>query len=148
MGMAHRTIFLSMVVATAAFFFGTLIDLPVIQYFCWHTAFGFIGLYISMWTVYLGSFVLLEKHRFQRKVWEEESLLRIKEDSQGVQKEGSAKEETAQKEDPQQRSQQAPPRMKMGSRSAADFGNDPNRMVRPSARDVFFSKVLTKKPVL
>jgi len=63
MGYSHRTIFVSMAVGALAFAIGSLIDLPMIQYFCWHAFLGMFGLYVSLFTFFLGVFILLERSR-------------------------------------------------------------------------------------
>jgi len=59
-GYAHRTISVSMLVGALAFAFGSIVDLPVLVYFCWHSCLALFGLYIGMFTMFLGFMVLLE----------------------------------------------------------------------------------------
>jgi hypothetical protein len=63
MGYVHRTILLSIGVGSFAFIIGSIVDLPVLIYFCWHSFLGMVGLYISLFTLFLGAFVLLERSR-------------------------------------------------------------------------------------
>eukprot|EP00392_Amoebophrya_sp_AT5.2_P011893 g11983.t1 len=60
-GYAHRTISVSMLVGIAAFALGSFVDLPVLTYFCWQSFVAMIGLYVGMFSCFLGLMALLEK---------------------------------------------------------------------------------------
>ncbi|CAD7932149.1 unnamed protein product [Amoebophrya sp. A25] len=60
-GYAHRTISVSMLVGICAFALGSVVDLPVLTYFCWQSAVCMVGLYIGMFSFFLGSMAALEK---------------------------------------------------------------------------------------
>ena len=60
-GYAHRTISVSMMVGAMAYAFGSLVDLPVLVYFCWHSCLAMVGLYISLFSFFLASMVMLER---------------------------------------------------------------------------------------
>lgn len=61
MGYVHRTILVSIAVGALAFLLGSIIDLPILVYFCLHSFYGLIGLYISLFTIFLGCFVMCEQ---------------------------------------------------------------------------------------
>lgn len=63
MGYAHRTISLSMICGAIAFVFGAWVDLPILIYFCWQSFLGMLGLYITLFSIFLGFFVLAERGR-------------------------------------------------------------------------------------
>jgi hypothetical protein len=61
MGYVHRTISISIVVGALAFLLGSIIDMPILVYFCLTSFFGLWGLYISLFTIFLGAFVICER---------------------------------------------------------------------------------------
>eukprot|EP00397_Hematodinium_sp_SG-2012_P000293 GEMP01000293.1.p1 GENE.GEMP01000293.1~~GEMP01000293.1.p1 ORF type:complete len:1803 (+),score=303.92 GEMP01000293.1:255-5663(+) len=62
-GYAHRTISLSMICGCIAFGFGSWVDLPILTYFCLQSMLGLLGLYATMFSVFLGAFALSERGR-------------------------------------------------------------------------------------
>ncbi|CAD7922329.1 unnamed protein product [Amoebophrya sp. A120] len=61
-GYAHRSILLSCLAIFVGYCFGSIVEVLALRHFCWHTALGMIGLYITLFTVFLGGFVLAEKY--------------------------------------------------------------------------------------
>ena len=77
MGYTHRTILLSIGVGSLAFIIGSIVDLPVLIYFCWHSFLGMVGLYISLFTLFLGAFVMHQKNQLDCKVEKLDFLCRL-----------------------------------------------------------------------
>jgi len=59
-GNCHRTIAISTVTGLLAFAMGSVIDMEILIFFCWHAFLGYLGLYITLFTLFLGAFVLTE----------------------------------------------------------------------------------------
>jgi len=60
-GRCHRTILISTVTGLMAYALGSIVKVEILIFFCWHAFLGYIGLYISLFTVFLGAFILSER---------------------------------------------------------------------------------------
>eukprot|EP00392_Amoebophrya_sp_AT5.2_P004307 g4315.t1 len=61
-GYAHRSILLSVLAVFCGYCFGSVVDVLALRHFCWHTAIGMLGLYVTLFSLFLGGFVLAEKY--------------------------------------------------------------------------------------
>ncbi|OII73795.1 uncharacterized protein cubi_03592 [Cryptosporidium ubiquitum] len=61
------SITLTCLTSCAALFLGTVVDFPIVRYYCIHAGFGILYLFIFHWLIFLPSFVLDEKRIYHRK---------------------------------------------------------------------------------
>ncbi|KAJ1612383.1 niemann-Pick type C1 disease protein [Cryptosporidium canis] len=61
------SITLTCLTSCAALFLGTVVDFPIVRYYCIHAGFGIFYLFIFHWLIFLPSFVLDEKRIYRRK---------------------------------------------------------------------------------
>ncbi|PPS98006.1 Niemann-Pick type C1 disease protein/ patched like cholesterol transporter of the SecD family wiht sterol-sensing domain [Cryptosporidium hominis] len=61
------SITLTCLTSCAALFLGTVVDFPIVRYYCIHAGFGILYLFIFHWLIFLPSFVLDEKRIYRRK---------------------------------------------------------------------------------
>jgi len=76
-GMCHRTVSISSVCGLMAYALGSMVELQILIFFCWQSFLGYIGLYITLFTVFLGAFVLSEggsekKYEVEEKISDED----------------------------------------------------------------------------
>ncbi|CAD7964961.1 unnamed protein product [Amoebophrya sp. A25] len=61
-GYAHRSVLMSCLAIFVGYAFGSMVDVLALKHFAWHTAFGMLGLYITLFSLFLGGFVLVETY--------------------------------------------------------------------------------------
>ncbi|KAF7456024.1 Patched family protein [Cryptosporidium felis] len=61
------SISLTCLTTCAALFLGTVVDFPIVRYYCIHAGFGIFYLFLFHWLIFLPSFALDEKRIFRRK---------------------------------------------------------------------------------
>ncbi|OII75095.1 patched family protein [Cryptosporidium andersoni] len=61
------SITLTCLTSCAALFLGTVVDFPIVRYYCIHAGFGIMYLFMFHWLIFLPSFVLDERRIFKRK---------------------------------------------------------------------------------
>ncbi|KAH8740621.1 niemann-Pick type C1 disease protein [Cryptosporidium ryanae] len=64
---AFSSISLTCLTSCAALFLGTIVDFPIVRYYCIHAGFGILYLFIFHWLIFLPSFSLDEKRIYKRK---------------------------------------------------------------------------------
>ncbi|KAK6590730.1 niemann-Pick type C1 disease patched like cholesterol transporter [Cryptosporidium xiaoi] len=64
---SFSSISLTCLTSCAALFLGTVVDFPIVRYYCIHAGFGILYLFLFHWLIFLPSFSLDEKRIYKRK---------------------------------------------------------------------------------